>query len=71
MNSIVKTVRKILYFLLGRGEYHIPNKDEIADMIDARLGCDNGRDDGKIITHKRNGYRYYITRSPLEIRKGL
>jgi hypothetical protein len=61
----MEVLKKIVRFLLGKGEYHIPSKNEIANLIDARLGSDNGRDDGKIIRITREPYQYYITRSPL------
>jgi hypothetical protein len=70
VNNHMSFLEKLVDRLLNRcfGKYRDtsrPSKDDIADQIDRRLGDDNGRDDGKIISHKRNGYRYYITRSPI------
>ena len=61
----MEAFKKIVHFLLGRGEYRIPSKNEIADVIDAHLGSDNGRDDGRIIRITREPHQYYITRSPI------
>lgn len=49
--------------LCGTDYQRRPTKDEIADLIDRRLGSVGRGEDGCIIRHARNGYRYYITRS--------
>ncbi len=59
----MELLKKIVRFLFAKGEYHIANDDEIANVIDARLGNDSGRDDGRIIRITRAQYQYYITRS--------
>jgi hypothetical protein len=61
-------VRKVIRFLRGTGEYHIPTKEEIAEKIDARLGDDNGGDDGRVIDIANERYTYYIIRR--RVRKG-
>lgn len=63
---VEKLIDSVLYWCLSRN-YQArrprPSKDEIADLIDRRLESAKGGEDGKFISHQRNGYRYYITRS--------
>jgi hypothetical protein len=60
LDELVEKVRNALCGTRYQGR---PSKDEIADLIDRRLGSDGRGEDGNIIRHSRNGYRYYITRS--------
>jgi hypothetical protein len=52
-------------FMRGTGEYYVPTKREISQMIDAHLGDDNGRDDGREIKIYNERYTYYIVRRPV------
>jgi hypothetical protein len=69
MNLILSLLCDALRQLFGIGGGAVPEKSDIADLIDRRLGPSNGRDDGRIIRIKQNGYQYYITRSPIPERR--
>jgi hypothetical protein len=71
MTLLEKCVDWLLRTYLGRFRpTPLPTEDEIADLIDQYLGDDNSRVSGEIISHERNGYRYYITRSHVKKRRG-
>jgi hypothetical protein len=65
MRNLMKIVIAFIQFLFPKKEDRNPTDNEIADVIDWRLGPDNGRDNGRIIRITRGGYHYYITRSPI------
>jgi hypothetical protein len=64
--KIMELLLDIVKLLLGVNKVKPPSKEELAYKIDLFLAEGNGRDDGRIIRIKRNGYQYYITRSPIE-----
>jgi hypothetical protein len=69
MQLVLDWAQDIIRLFLGRIKYPIPTDSEISNLIDQRLGDDNGRDDGRIIRIKTSVYDYYITRSPREKRR--
>ena len=58
MKKVINKICFLFCFFFRMGPYRIPEKSEIAALIDRHLGDDNGRDDGRIIRIEYNNYQY-------------